>query len=106
MKELRNTDTIWSMSDTAEASVVNRGNNKIPHPLEQAISEANFLGYQIGYMDFVKVIPKDEREKEYESPAILLANNENQNFAAIVQTLERLGHGRLYHIVNYEEIKD
>lgn len=62
MIELKNVESIWSMGDRSEASITNRGNNKIPHPLEHAINEANFLGYQIERMDFVKVIPKERRE--------------------------------------------
>lgn len=103
MKELRNAESMWSIGDMSESSVVNRGNNRISHPLELAIDEANTSGYQIRCMDFVKVIPKDEREIPYESPCILLIDNESQRYAAIVHTAERAGFGRLYKIIIYEE---
>ena len=103
MIELRNADTVWSMSDTSEASAVIRGNNRIPHPLEHAINEAKVLGYQIDFMDFVKVLPEDEREKPFESPAIMLYHPDQEGYAAIVQTPKRAGFGRSYKIITYEE---
>ncbi len=101
MRKLENVDCIWSMSDRSESSVVNRGNNRIPHPLNNAISEATSQGYIIEEMDLVMVIPIDEREKSFESAAIMLYNPEKEMHAAIVQTPKRSGLGGLYEIVTY-----
>jgi len=82
MRELKNADSVWFMGDRGEASSATKG----PHPLEHAIAQALKEGYKITGMENVKVFPDDEHQRPYESPAIILFDNDKERHAAIVLT--------------------
>lgn len=107
-RTIRVLEELWRLGDTGEASVPCTGNARLPHPIEEAIKEADRAGYEIARtlpaLENVTIIPSDKREKPYDSPVILFSHRGEEKHAAIVMRKSFLT-GYNYILFRYEEVK-